>query len=220
MEIQTNELLRTIYEYVVIEDIILLIVKNDDYDALYIAYSVVIHSSSLLYLSDKIAKKLNKIILAVHVNHNLNKESKNWEIHCKNFCKDLRIPLKIINLNIVLNKGDSIEERAREDRYKFIYNLVTRRTVMMTAHHRDDQAETFVCQLLRGAGAKGLSSMPELKKIKKGYHIRPFLKLSKSDLNNIIKNNNLRYIKDNSNDDKKYSRNYIRKRILQVNEKK
>ena len=49
--------------------------------------------------------------------------------------------------------------------YKFIYNLMTRRTVMMTAHHRDDQAETFVCQLLRGAGAKGLSSMPELKKI-------------------------------------------------------
>ena len=206
--------------FLIFERVILYNLKEQDYDEFLIAYSGGIDSTTLLYLSGKIAKKLNKKISAVHVNHNLNKESKNWEIHCKNFCKDIRIPLKIINLNIVLNKGDSIEERAREDRYKFIYNLMTRRTVMMTAHHRDDQAETFVCQLLRGAGAKGLSSMPELKKIKKGYHIRPFLKLSKRDLNNIIKNNNLSYIKDNSNDDTKFSRNFIRKSIFPVIEKK
>ena len=204
----------------IFERAILCNVKEQDYDEFLIAYSGGVDSTALLHLSGKIAKKLNKKILAVHVNHNLNKESKNWEIHCKNFCNDTGIPLTIINLNIVLNKGDSIEERAREDRYKIIYNLMTRRTVMMTAHHRDDQAETFIIQLLRGAGAKGLSSMPELKKIKKGYHIRPFLKLSKRDLNNIIKNNNLSYIKDNSNDDTKFSRNFIRKSIFPVIEKK
>ena len=195
-------------------------VDKNSYDDFLIAYSGGIDSTALLYFTKKIAIKYNKKIHAIHVNHNLNKDSKIWEKHCIDFCKKNGIELILKNVNITLKKGDSIEEKAREARYDSIYEVMSKKTIMMTAHHLEDQSETFLYQLLRGAGAKGLSSMPELKKIKKGYHIRPFLKLSKRDLNNIIKNNNLSYIKDNSNDDTKFSRNFIRKSIFPVIEKK
>ena len=66
----------------------------------------------------------------------------------------------------------SIEEIARKDRYKSICDEINIKTVMMTAHHMEDQAETFLYQLLRGAGAKGLSSMPEIKKAKQQKYLQ------------------------------------------------
>ena len=195
-------------------------IESKNYDEFLIAYSGGIDSTALLYFSKKIARKLNKKIRAIHVNHNLNKESIKWEKHCSNFCKDIEVPLIIKDLNIVINKGDSIEEIARKDRYKSICDEISIKTVMMTAHHMEDQAETFLYQLLRGAGAKGLSSMPEIKKYNNGYHIRPFIKFSKKNLENIVQHSNLDYVFDTSNNDINFSRNFIRKSIFPIIEKK
>ena len=195
-------------------------IESKNYDEFLIAYSGGIDSTALLYFSKKIARKLNKKIKAIHVNHNLNKESIEWEKHCSNFCKDIEVPLIIKNLNIVMHKGYSIEEIARKDRYKSICDEINIKTVMMTGHHMEDQAETFLYQLLRGAGAKGLSSMPEIKKYNNGYHIRPFIKFSKKNLENIVQHSNLDYVFDTSNNDINFSRNFIRKSIFPIIEKK
>ena len=96
------------------------------------------------YIFQKIALKLNKKILAIHINHNLSKDSKNWEIHCRNFCKKIGVELICENLSIILDKGDSIEEKARNARYETIYKYMNERTAMLTAHQKvEDQAENI-----------------------------------------------------------------------------
>ena len=191
-------------------------VNKKNYDNFLIAYSGGSDSTALLYFAKKMAEKYEVGIRAVHVNHNLNIESKEWKNHCKIFCEKINIPLTIKNLNINLNPGDSIEEKAREERYSSIFSLMDARTVMMTAHHADDQAETFLYQLVRGSGVKGLSSMPIFKKVDKGYHLRPFLNLSKSAIIDIVDFSQLNYIYDKSNDNINFSRNFIRKEVLPI----
>lgn len=187
-------------------------IKN--YNEFLIAYSGGVDSTALLYFANKIAKKKNMAIRAIHINHNLNKESKNWEYHCKNFCKKNNINFEAKSINISISSGDSIEERARDERYFQIYSSMNEGSIMMTAHHLEDQAETFLYQLLRGSGSKGLSSMPIIKKLTKGIHLRPFLSLKKSTLIDIVEFSELSYVNDNSNSNISYSRNFIRKKVI------
>ena len=195
--------------------------NNKDVKEFLVAYSGGVDSTALLYLDNLLAKKNNVSIRAVHINHNLSKESNEWEKHCEKVCIEFKIPIKTKNINIVISKGDSIEERAREERYKSIYQLISNGTMLMTAHHADDQAETLLNQLFRGAGSKGMSAMPKIKSIKKhAYHIRPFLNISKTEINNFINYLNLEYIQDLSNYNINYSRNFIRKEIMPVIKRK
>ena len=189
-------------------------IDKKKYNQFLIAYSGGSDSTALLYFAGKMAKKYELKIKAIHVNHNLNKDSIDWENHCKNFCNKFNIPIIIKSINIVLKPGESIEERARNERYKVINSVADSKTIMMTAHHADDQAETFLYQLLRGSGAKGLSSMPNFKKNTNGYHIRPFLNINKNTLMNLVNFKELQYVTDKSNDNTKFSRNFIRKEIL------
>jgi tRNA(Ile)-lysidine synthase len=200
--------------YSIFESSITSSLEKNSYDEFLIAYSGGCDSTALLYFAKQVAKK-NKInIRAIHVNHNLNKESKKWENHCKEFCKEINVELYIENVNIILKPGDSVEEKAREERYLSIYSQMGKKTLMMTAHHGDDQAETFLYQLFRGSGAKGLSSMPRIKKIKKGFHFRRFLAFNKKTLEVYLAFKCLSYVEDLSNNNTDFSRNFIRKEIL------
>ena len=200
--------------YSIFESSITSSLEKSSYNEFLIAYSGGCDSTALLYIANQMARK-NKInIRAIHVNHNLNKESKKWENHCKEFCKEINVELYIENINIILKPGDSVEEQAREERYSSIYSQMNKKTLMMTAHHGDDQAETFLYQLFRGSGAKGLSSMPRIKEIKEGFHLRPFLAFNKKTLEDFVELKALRYVEDLSNNNTDFSRNFIRKEIL------
>ena len=200
--------------YTIFESSITTKIDKKKYNQFLVAYSGGSDSTALLYFANKMAKKYKVEIRAIHVNHNLNADSVDWENHCKYFCKKLNIPIIIKSINIVLKPGESIEERAREERYRVISSYANSKTIMMTAHHANDQSETFLYQLLRGSGVKGLSAMPDFKKILNGYHSRPFLNISKNTLMELVDFKELKYIIDNSNNNTKFSRNYIRKEIL------
>lgn len=200
--------------YTIFESSITTKIDKKKYNQFLVAYSGGSDSTALLYFANKMAKKYKVEIRAIHVNHNLNADSVDWENHCKYFCKKLNIPIIIKSINIVLKPGESIEERAREERYRVISSYANSKTIMMTAHHANDQSETFLYQLLRGSGVKGLSAMPDFKKILNGYHSRPFLNISKNTLMELVDFKKLKYIIDNSNNNTKFSRNYIRKEIL------
>ena len=200
--------------YTIFESSITTKIDKKKYNQFLVAYSGGSDSTALLYFANKMAKKYKVEIRAIHVNHNLNADSVDWENHCKYFCKKLNIPIIIKSINIVLKPGESIEERAREERYRVISSYANSKTIMMTAHHANDQSETFLYQLLRGSGVKGLSAMPDFKKILNGYHSRPFLNISKNTLMELVNFKELKYVIDNSNDNTKFSRNYIRKEIL------
>jgi tRNA(Ile)-lysidine synthase len=184
------------------------------YNEIIIAYSGGVDSSTLLYFANKLSKKLKFKIRAVHINHNLNIRSKEWEDHCVKICKKNKIPLEIGNLKIMVKPGESIEEQARKSRYEFIYSLMNEESIMLTAHHLDDQAETYIYNLLRGSGLKGLSSMPVIKTLDKGVHVRPFLNFTKNTLSDFVRFKDIEYIEDNSNENINFSRNFIRKEVF------
>ena len=101
--------------------------KEENYEIL-VAYSGGIDSTALLYLADKFAKQEKINISAIHVNHNINIDSKKWENHCKTFCKNIDIPLTTKSINVDLSSKESIEESARDKRYEAIHSIMEQNT--------------------------------------------------------------------------------------------
>ncbi len=153
---------------------------------------------------------------AIHIDHQLFPESKQWAQHCQQVCRKLSIPLKIIKVNIKRKKGESLEAAARVARYQAIATLMKKNDLLFTAHHLDDQAETFMLQLLRGAGLKGVSSMPSVMPFHNGYLVRPLLKFSREELLRYASAYGLQWIDDISNKDTRFDRNFLRQEIFPV----
>ena len=112
---------------------------------------------------------------AIHVHHGLNKKADDWAAHCKKVCAELDIPFVLKNVTITQKNGDSVEALAREARYAVIAECLQADEVLLTAHTLDDQAETLLLQLLRGAGPKGMAAMPMQKPFANSLLVRPFL---------------------------------------------
>jgi tRNA(Ile)-lysidine synthase len=110
--------------------------------------------------------------------------------------------------------GQSPEAAARMARYQAFAKLLQPGDYLLTAHHQDDQAETFLLQLLRGAGLKGLASMPIGKSFAQGYHLRPLLSYSRSELLIYAKEHKLVWIEDESNFNTHFDRNFIRHQVM------
>ena len=145
-----------------------------------IAYSGGLDSHVLLHCLFELRKKNSQInIRAIHVNHQLNPLSDHWANHCQAICDELWIPMVVEKITIHLKPGDSLEENARQARYTILEKYIDKTSVLLTAHHLNDQAETFLLQALRGAGPKGLSSMPVKKKLGRGFLIRPLSNYSR-----------------------------------------
>jgi tRNA(Ile)-lysidine synthase len=150
-----------------------------------------------------------KIILA-HANFQLRgKESDGDAIFVKKLAKGNH--LQLFCKNFTIKSTDSTQEKARELRYNWFQELILKNNIdyLATAHHSDDQIETFFLNLFRGAGVKGLSAMPFANK----NHIRPLLIFSKNEIENYAKENKLMFRLDSSNISDKYQRNYIRHHI-------
>jgi tRNA(Ile)-lysidine synthase len=117
-------------------------------------------------------------------------------------------------------KGQSPEASARTARYQAFSQLLDDNEYLLTAQHLDDQAETLLLQLLRGSGTKGLSAMPRVKPFSKGYLCRPILDYKKQDILDYAKRHQLEWIEDESNQEQRFDRNYLRQTILPLLEKR
>lgn len=141
-------------------------------------------------------------------------EADQWAEVCRQTCENYKIPYQQINLN--LDSKTNIESSARTARYAALEKLLEPNDCLLTAHHQTDQAETVLLQLLRGAGPKGLSAMPEYKAFGEGTLCRPLLKFTRKQLEQIAAENKLDYITDPSNIDIKFDRNFIRHKIFPI----
>lgn len=176
---------------------------------------------SLLYNLKLLNNKLN--IQAVYINHQLQPDSDRWIEFNKNICEQYNIDYKFFNINTKSRNLSKLglEAAARAERYKVFAELVNQpNKILLTAHHLNDQAETVLLQLMRAAGPKGLSAMPEDKKFSAGRHLRPLLSFSRNNLLEYAKLNNLNWVEDKSNLDNKFDRNYIRNNVMQVLEQR
>ena len=185
-----------------------------------VAYSGGLDSTVLLHLLATCRDDLCADVQAVHVNHGLQAEAKSWAQHCQHVCDALNVPLTCIAVDIDKKSGKGIEAAARTARYEAFASLIKKDDVLCLAHHQDDQAETLLLQLLRGAGVAGLAAMPEAKPFAAGSMLRPLLQLSRSDLETYAKRHALKWIEDPSNEQISFDRNYLRHEVMPVIQKR
>ena len=194
---------------------ILKTLQSYPYRSYVLAYSGGLDSHVLLHALAEL-KNTHQLdnIRAIHIDHGLQKESALWSQHCEKTANALNIPCEIIRLNLQINEGDSIESVAREARYRALESVLQPNEILLTAHHQDDQAETVLLQLFRGAGVNGLAAMPESKAFAQSLLVRPLLEFSRQQIREYAEQHQLDYIDDPSNFDTDFDRNFLRHKVI------
>ncbi|WP_331694886.1 tRNA lysidine(34) synthetase TilS [Pseudomonas sp. ZY71] len=178
-----------------------------------IAFSGGLDSTVLLHLLADLAKTESLPPLsAVHIHHGLQAAADAWPQHCQSVCDALGVPLLIERVRV--QPGASLERAARDARYAVFGSLTQANDLLLTGQHRDDQAETLLFRLMRGAGVRGLAGIPAQRPVGQGMLIRPLLDVSRSELEAYAQAHQLRWIEDPSNQDRQFSRNYLRHQVM------
>lgn len=185
-----------------------------------VAFSGGLDSTVLLYLMHRLCCSDNKPLLALHVNHGLNPAADDWSEHCRSVCRELVVELEVMTVDISDITGQSPEEAARTARYAVLEKHTAPGDILLTAHQLDDQAETLLLQLMRGAGPEGLAAMPAVKTIGKGLLARPLLVFRRDAIRQVAEREGLHWIEDDSNMDIRFDRNFIRSRLMPLLEQR
>ncbi|MEW6312476.1 MAG: tRNA lysidine(34) synthetase TilS [Pseudomonadota bacterium] len=149
---------------------------------------------------------------ALHVNHGISRNAARWAEFCAALCERHGVPCQVAVLQVQAGPGESLEAAARDARYAEYARLSA--NCIALAHHADDQAETLLLQLLRGAGVKGLSAMPEARAFAGKTLLRPLLDFTRAELEAYACEHSLQWIEDESNADTSYDRNFLRHEVL------
>ncbi|MGF1760531.1 tRNA lysidine(34) synthetase TilS [Photobacterium sagamiensis] len=151
--------------------------------------------------------------LAVHVHHGLSTNADAWVQRCQEWAQEEGIECRVESVTLALGNRISVEQQAREQRYLALARHVEPLDVLLTAQHADDQFETFLLALKRGSGPAGLASMPVHTEFAAGYHLRPLLHASRQEIMAYGADHQLRWVEDESNQDQRYDRNFLRHQI-------
>jgi tRNA(Ile)-lysidine synthase len=178
----------------------------------FVAFSGGVDSTVLLHLMSQLRDRAGFDLIALHVSHNLQPDSKLWAEHCEKICDSFRVPLRQTSLRL----DSSSEKTARDARYHWFEQQVEYGSVLMTAHHQQDRAETFLFNLMRGAGSTGLSSLRAKRPFFGAQLVRPLLRFSQVQILEYAQEHDLKWVEDPSNQDQHYSRNEIRHQVLPV----
>jgi tRNA(Ile)-lysidine synthase len=149
-------------------------------------------------------------VRAIHVHHGLSPNADAWAAFCRRLCKRWGVPLVIKKVKVV-ERGEGLEAAAREARYGVFKNLPVQ--VLALAHHLDDQAETVLMNLLRGAGPRGASGMRRESTFHGKKLLRPLLDMPREAILAYASSHNLEWIEDESNVDESLTRNFVRRRL-------
>ena len=179
-------------------------------------------SRVLLHLLANLREDFDFDLAALHVNHGISPHAEAWQQFCLDVCKCYNIPCTAQRVNIPRDSDEGLEAAARTARYAVLLSETVDYVVL--AHHQDDQAETLLLQLLRGAGVKGVAAMQRLamrdqlstssKQPKPIGLLRPLLDISRSTLAAYAKEHQLKWIEDESNLDLSYGRNFLRHQLF------
>ncbi|MGQ7958932.1 tRNA lysidine(34) synthetase TilS [Pseudomonas sp. SP16.1] len=178
-----------------------------------IALSGGLDSSVLLHLLASLARReVLPPLSAIHVHHGLQPAAEGWPEHCARLCAHQGIPLEVVAVQV--SPGASLEQAARRARYAAFAERLGEGEVLLSAQHRDDQAETLLFRLLRGAGVRGLAAMPTGRALGRGSLVRPLLDVPRAELLAYAEAHGLSWVEDPSNADERFSRNFLRRRVL------
>jgi tRNA(Ile)-lysidine synthase len=171
-------------------------------------------SVALLDILAQLRASLHFPLSAVHVNHQISPNAADWAGFCARLCAGYNIPFQVVKVDLKRQPGESLEALARDARYRAFAEQKT--DFIVLAQHLDDQAETLLLQLLRGAGAKGMSAMGELQARGEGQGaiVRPLLDISRRTILDYAALRGLQWVEDESNADIVFDRNYLRHQVL------
>ena len=155
-------------------------------------------------------------VVAIHVHHGLSANADRWSAFCADTCATLGIEVAIRRVQVTRRPRASTEALAREARYAALADAARRcgATAVLLAHHADDQAETLLLQLLRGAGPRGLAAMPPARSDDGILWLRPFLALPRTDIDACVTGLGLAFVEDESNAQPAHRRNALRLRVV------
>jgi tRNA(Ile)-lysidine synthase len=157
---------------------------------------------------------------AVHVDHGLQPASAAFREASIALCRRWHMPLSVITVRVETGGGVSIEAAARDARYGGLARALAPGECPLTAHHSQDQAETLLLQLLRGAGVKGLSAMPMCRPLGSGWHVRPLLDVARRDLREFGETHGVAVADDPMNHDPRFDRSYLRSHVWPLIERR
>ena len=200
-----------------------------EYSSILIGLSGGVDSVVLLNLLQQLAPRFSWRLSALHVHHGISPNADAWADFCAGLCAQHAIPLHIEYIDIAPLREHGIEAAARKLRHAAFARQA--RDFVALAHHADDQAETLLLQLLRGAGVRGASAMPLLAGREGSPNLprrgscalrvlRPLLHCSRQEILDYAAAYDLRWIEDESNADDSYPRNFLRHRVLPLLEQK
>ena len=195
-------------------DFLLNKIKLNQNDTIVVGVSAGPDSMALLYMLNELKKKIGYKIVVAHVNHNVRVESYEEAEFLKDYCEKNDI---IFEMMIITKYGDdNFHNEARNIRYKYYEELIDKygANYLMTGHHADDLMETILMRIVRGSTLRGYSGFSDLV-VKDKYKIaRPLISVTKKELEDFDKENNIPYRIDKSNFKDKYTRNRYRKVVL------
>ena len=186
----------------------------------FIAYSGGLDSSLLLVLAARYLVGVRRATLtAIHVHHGLSDYADDWQAHCEKFCHRLGVSLIVRRVELK-DKKKGVEDAARVARYKIFEDVLPSGGVLLQGHHMNDQAETVLLRLMRGAGPKGVAGIPQARALNQSLIFRPFLSVLRSELYSVANTLSIEWVEDDSNLSRDYDRNFIRHDVIPELEKR
>ena len=176
----------------------------------YVALSGGVDSVVLLHELSKFRQIFDFNLIAIHINHNIQKESLSWKKACQKICHEENIKLISRTLRKRKYSSSNLEKNLRDERYKIFEKVLEKNSLLFMGHHLDDAIETFFLRAMRGSGIEGLTSIPIQRNLGNGKLVRPFLNFPKSEIISKAKKDKLIFIQDPSNKDNSFNRNYLR----------
>ena len=180
-----------------------------------VAFSGGLDSTVLLHaLARALVDRANYRMRAAHVDHQLQPDSGSWSEHCGRVAQSLQIEFVPLVVSVCADPELSPEAAARDARYAALRQILKPNEVLLTAHHADDQLETMLLALMRGAGLRGLSGVPSVQIFGGGWLARPLLEFSRAELEEWARTEQLQWLEDPSNANTGFDRNFLRHRVL------
>ncbi|WP_240732298.1 MULTISPECIES: tRNA lysidine(34) synthetase TilS [Dyella] len=170
-------------------------------------------STALLHALASLPQARARHVRAIHVDHGIHPDSAHWAERARQFCSMLEVPCTVLKVH-VQPSGEGLEAAARHARYDAIAQRLSDGEWLVLGHHRDDQAETVLMKLLRGAGPEGLGGMRATRALGNGALWRPLLHTPRAMLREYVARHDLPSIHDPSNDDTRLSRNLLRQQVI------
>jgi tRNA(Ile)-lysidine synthase len=187
-------------------------------DTLVTGLSGGVDSVVLLHALRGVSDSLGFLLRAVHVNHGLSANASRWADFCRELCASMNVPVAIEDVDVAGHREQGREGAARAARYAALSRQPGR--LLALAHHRDDQAETLLLQLLRGSGAHGLAAMPASAWLGDKRVLRPLLAVSRREIVEYARREGLAWVEDESNEDVALDRNFVRHRLMPAMEER